>query len=80
MFGQDCKMVCLATAHPAKFPGVIQKALGADVKLPAPAFHPSLTRARTLPVKRHICDSAALEAVLIEAMREKKNRKEILHG
>ncbi len=40
-FGPAAKTVCLATAHPAKFPAVIGRAV--DYPLPQHAFHPSLS-------------------------------------
>lgn len=39
--------ICLATAHPAKFPEAIQKALGKDL-----AKHPELEKLKALPVRR----------------------------
>jgi len=41
------KVVCLATAHPAKFPQVIRKALRPDGRLPAAATHTSIRQAAT---------------------------------
>ncbi len=39
------KIVCLATAHPAKFPGVVRKALGTNNTLPEAATHSSILQA-----------------------------------
>ncbi|MBP5638767.1 MAG: hypothetical protein J6X55_04785, partial [Victivallales bacterium] len=40
-------MVCLATAHPAKFASAIQQALGGDL-----AHHPTLDALKDLPVRK----------------------------
>lgn len=69
------KTICFATAHPAKFPAVIQKALGKDVKLPAAASHSSLMCAATLAQKRIICDKDALESVLVKAMKKREKER-----
>jgi threonine synthase len=50
-------MICLATAHPAKFAGAIQKAVGSDV-----AQHPVLERLRGMPTRRTVLP-ASVEAV-----------------
>ncbi len=49
--------ICLATAHPAKFPEAVNKAVGADV-----AHHESLEALRGLPTRRTVVP-ATLEAV-----------------
>jgi len=49
--------VCLATAHPAKFPDSVNQAVGADV-----ARHPSLEGLRGLPTRRTVIP-ASLDAV-----------------
>ncbi|MCF8088163.1 MAG: threonine synthase [Desulfotignum sp.] len=63
------RMVCLATAHPAKFPDIITRALNTP-DLPAPAVHPSLEQMRTR--RRHvwICDREDLAPALIRAMEK----------
>ena len=49
--------ICLATAHPAKFPEAVNKAVGADV-----AHHAALEALRGLPTRRTVIP-ATLEAV-----------------
>ena len=62
------KLVCLATAHPAKFPETMKRALGKNTSLPPPAFHHSIEAAKTMQQSRLSFDYPELEAALIEAM------------
>jgi len=55
----DEPMVCLATAHPAKFPDAVKAAIGTD----APAHHPLLDELHGLPVR---CDELAADAGLLK--------------
>jgi threonine synthase len=64
------KIVCLATAHPAKFPDVVQKALSPVSSLPDEAFHPSLLIAKKMEEQTHVCDLAQLEEVLINDIKK----------
>ena len=61
------KLICLATAHPAKFPEVIKKALSTDI-LPKAATHNSIEDAKRLCEKVHLCDYKHLEEALVNAM------------
>jgi threonine synthase len=61
-------LICLATAHPAKFPQVIKQALGTD-KLPEAATHQSVEDAKRLSEKVRLCDFSNLEYALREAMQ-----------
>ena len=63
------KIICLATAHPAKFPNTIMKALGVDV-LPESAKHFSVEAAKSRCEKVYLCHHAHLEEALIAAMEE----------
>jgi threonine synthase len=63
----DEKLICLATAHPAKFPDVIQQALACDV-LPDQAIHDSIEQAKKLCEKVHLCDYNNAEYALRQAM------------
>jgi threonine synthase len=54
----DEPMVCLATAHPAKFPEAVKAAIGTD----EPAHHPLLDALHGLPVR---CDDLAADAGLL---------------
>jgi len=67
------KLICLATAHPAKFPDVIQNALGADKVLPETAFHHSIETAKKRCEKVHLCDHSHFEGALINAMESNWN-------
>jgi len=64
--GND-KLICLATAHPSKFPTVILKALNLK-ELPKAAKHPSIEAAKTQCQKGYTCDHAHLEEALLHAM------------
>ena len=59
------KTICLATAHPAKFPDVIQQALGPGTPLPEQAFHPSIESAKNSDETFESCDLDCLETFLI---------------
>lgn len=63
----DEKLICLATAHPSKFPIAIKKALGTET-LPKEATHQSIEDAKRLCEKVHLCDHSYLEEALIHAM------------
>jgi threonine synthase len=65
---EDERVLCLCTAHPAKFPEIIQHAIGKNNSLPAAAFHPTLERAKTLPEKVHHFTHSDLLIQLQEAM------------
>ncbi len=60
-------IVCLATAHPAKFPETIRLALGA---LPLAGAHPSLIEAQTACQRMYICDAAHMQQSIPEVMRQ----------
>jgi len=51
----ESKVLCLATAHPAKFPDVIRESLSVQT-LPSEATHPSLEEAKTHCQKIYECD------------------------
>ncbi|MCP4717972.1 MAG: hypothetical protein GY860_00820 [Desulfobacteraceae bacterium] len=76
-YSLDTKIICLATAHPAKFPKIITKGLGRD--LPPQALHPSLINGAKVCQELRICDCEHLEFALVKAMEEeaKKGKK---HG
>ena len=63
------KIVCLATAHPAKFPQVIGRALKEPEKLPEGARHPSLELAKKEFHHLRICTYAILEQALATAIK-----------
>lgn len=74
------KMVCLATAHPAKFSKVIKEALQVT-QLPSEATHPSIEKAKSKGEKKHSCHHDYLESALMEMMEVNwaftKGKKEI---
>ncbi|SEE09117.1 Pyridoxal-phosphate dependent enzyme [Tenacibaculum sp. MAR_2010_89] len=61
------KLICLATAHPSKFPEVIKKALSISV-LPKAGTHQSIENEKRLCEKVHLCNHEYLEEALIHAM------------
>jgi len=61
-------IVCLATAHPAKFPEITRACLGPDIELPECSRHPSLLRASKVCQQLRLCDLENLEFALVEAM------------
>ena len=63
----DYKLICLATAHPAKFPLTIQKSLDVEV-LPEAATHQSIETARKQCQKGYTSDLSHLEEALLNAM------------
>lgn len=68
-FDANTPIVCLATAHPAKFPEITRKALGEseEIKeLPQAALHETLEKAKMLPEKKLTTKLADLEQFLIE--------------
>jgi len=65
---QDAKVICLATAHPAKFPAVIRKALDLQGPLPEAAQHDSIETAKNLCQRIRICNLNQLGSNLRDAM------------
>ncbi len=61
------KLICLATAHPAKFPEIIKKALQTN-QLPNAAKHHSIETAKRICEKVHLCDYSHFEEALVHAM------------
>jgi threonine synthase len=61
------KLICLATAHPAKFPDTIRKALGTN-SLPTSASHYSIEISKSRCQKGYSADCAHLEEALIHSM------------
>jgi threonine synthase len=68
-FAADTKVVCLATAHPAKFPDVIHQALAVDGELPEQAVHKSIEAAKDLCQHVRLCDYTKLTPALTRAMQ-----------
>jgi threonine synthase len=68
-FAPTTKIVCLATAHPAKFSDVIRKALAVDGKLPDQAVHKSIEAAKDLCQHVRLCDCAKLTSALTHSMQ-----------
>ena len=62
------KMICLATAHPAKFPEVIKAALQVT-EMPQEGNHESIEKAKTQCEKVYLCDHSHLEEALLTVMK-----------
>jgi len=65
---KEQQTICLATAHPAKFPATIRQALNCQ-QLPAAASHHSIETAKRQAQKVHLCEYEVLEPALIHAMQ-----------
>ena len=65
----DHKLICMATAHPAKFPKIIQKTLAVK-NLPKAAIHQSIETAKIRCQKGYTCDYSHLEEALLNAMNQ----------
>jgi len=63
----NLKLLCLATAHPAKFPQVIMQSLNRN-DLPFEATHHSIEKAKSKCEKVYLCDHSHLEEALINIM------------
>jgi threonine synthase len=59
-------IVCLATAHPAKFPDTIQLAIG---ELPAEGKHDNLEAAKAACERKYVCASDNMHQAVPEVMR-----------
>jgi len=66
---EDSKILCLATAHPAKFPDIIKESLGSDV-LPQQAKHKSLDDSYLKNEKCDMCHLKELKTHLIESIEK----------
>jgi len=71
IFGQSIKTICLATAHPAKFPNVITRAVGSP--LPQQAFHPSLLTSATCPPEVKSCPLLELHRYLVAEIEQRNS-------
>jgi len=63
-------IICLATAHPAKFPGAIYDALG-DV--PIKGKHPGIEEAKQMRENTHVLKAKQMHAELPELIRKAKH-------
>jgi len=70
--GLSIKTICLATAHPAKFPKILQQALQVNQTgdLPEQAFHKTLTAAAKLHQDKTVSSLGQLEEDLMHAMQK----------
>ena len=64
----DAKLICLATAHPAKFPEIIKTSLGDDTEYPTAAIHRSIEDAKVLQQKSYTFNNLSLYDSLVEVM------------
>ena len=69
------RVLCLTTAHPAKFPEIIQKAIGIQKSLPKEACHNTIDLAKNLPEKVHRFNHENLFEKLKESMLLRANLK-----
>lgn len=67
------KIICLSTAHPAKFPEVTKKALNCDI-LPKAATHSSIEKAKRKSQKGYTADLSHLEEALLDTMENHWNK------
>ncbi|MGI9317261.1 MAG: threonine synthase [bacterium] len=65
---EGLKIVCLATAHPAKFPEITRTCLELGAELPEQGKHASLERASKVCQHLRLCDLQNLEFALVDAM------------
>ena len=65
---EKAKVICLATAHPAKFPDIMKQCLVVNGELPVQARHDSLDKASKVCQHLRLCDIDHLEHALVEAM------------
>ena len=73
-FTGNSKIICLATAHPAKFPDITRTCLELDSSLPDNAKHVSLERASRVCQNLRLCDLEYLEFALVDAMTTKSGK------
>lgn len=72
---REDRLVCLATAHPSKFPEIIKDALG-ESKLPEAATHPSIELAKRRCQRGYTVDHEHLEEALKYAMESNWDQNE----
>jgi threonine synthase len=72
---KDCKIICLATAHPAKVPDIIKQVLGSENPLPEQAKHHSLESAAKVCQQLRICDLKTLQFALVEAIESEMRKR-----
>jgi len=72
----ETKFISLATAHPAKFPDVVRKALNIDDALPDAAAHSSIQQATGLLQHLRIGDCAFLESGLRQSIVAVASKKQ----
>lgn len=66
----DAPILCLATAHPAKFPIAIKEALGEKEQLPKAAKHFSVEAAKKYCEKTYTCHFENMRSAIPKIMRE----------
>ncbi|MGI9537635.1 MAG: threonine synthase [Desulfocapsaceae bacterium] len=74
-FAEHSRFVSVATAHPAKFPEVIKKALPRGRQLPDSAFHHSIEEAKKAETKALICTYDELERRLVDEIDTSLQRR-----
>ena len=72
----DARIVCLGTAHPAKFLDVISRTLGCGDDLPTAARHQSIEDARDACQHLRLCRLDTLKSNLVDAMNSQAMRRQ----
>jgi threonine synthase len=62
------KLICLATAHPAKFPDITKKVLNTESSLPEAGRHASLEKAKEECQRVYLCNYSHMENAIRNAM------------
>jgi threonine synthase len=68
------QILCLATAHPSKFPEIICRALGSD-KVPPEGMHPSIEAAKNICQKVYECHYANMHDSIPETIKMVAQKK-----
>lgn len=71
----DAPILCLATAHPSKFPVAIADALGTKGSLPKSAKHFSIEAAKKYCEKTYTCDFENMRTAIPKVMRDNAKYK-----
>ena len=71
----DCRIVCLATAHPAKFPEIVRRVLGVGDKMPDQGNHESLEVAGRMCQQLRICNLESLQSALIDEIASEMKQR-----
>ena len=73
-YTSEATILCLATAHPSKFPVSISDALGKKEKLPTAASHFSIEAAKACCEKTYTCHFENMRTAIPKIMKENSTR------